>query len=147
MRVCVCTKPELWGNADGQMVGKCQCLNTHTRVTFAHQLLRFRPHVCWDSRISSLFKSREEKLSQRRVGKEGDISRILQMEMLGKCQSTCSTLGTTCCSISADFGGYWTRLRMAHGSVGCEGVNSLQQAYTNFTLERMQPFSWKWVSF
>lgn len=148
--VCVCVQNQSYeGTQTDRWLANVRA-RTHTRVTFAHQLLHFRPHVCWDSRISSLFKSREEKLSQRRVGKEGGIPCILQMETLGKCKSTCNTLGTTCCSISADFGGYWTRLRMAHGPVHCEGFKSLQgnlEVYPNFTLERMQPFSWRWVSF
>lgn len=80
MCVCVYKSRDYEGTQTDRWLANF-CAWTYTRVTFVHQLLHVRLYLWWDSRsISSLFKNREEKSSQGRVGKEGDIRSILQKE-------------------------------------------------------------------
>lgn len=121
----------------------------HTHVWHLHTSCSMYGCICGETQEEFLLCLRAKKKNYHSEGWERKVTYPVscRRETLGKRKGTCHALGTTCCSIFTDFGGYWVRLRTAHEPVLCEGVTFLHLIYPNFNLEGLQHLYWKWVTF
>lgn len=145
--MCVCTKAETMRErrrTDGWRTSVLE----HTHVWHLYTSCSMYGCICGETQEEFLLCLRTEKKNHHREGWERKVTYPVscRRKMLSKRKGMCHTLGTTCRSISPDFGGYWIRLRTAHELVLCEGITSLHSIYPNINLERMQHLYWKWVT-